>query len=263
MTSPIIRPPAVRPGDTVRLVAPSGSPKEEAAAAGIELLKGWGLNVEVSEHAFDRVGYLAGDDEVRASEFNAALRDPNVRAVMCIRGGYGASRMVDQVDFDAARRDPKPVTGYSDITVLHTALYARSGLVGIHGPVVNTFSAGHSPAVADEFRRALTTTDPITIVPSDDEATKVLTRGETAVSGRLLGGNLSLIVDAVGTPTFPGYEGAILFCEEINEEPYRVDRILTQLRRSGALDGVAGIALGQFTDCVDEDWSWDVVDVLR
>lgn len=263
MTSPIVRPAALRPGDIVRLVSPSGPPQEEKTAAGIALLESWGLTVEVSEHAYDRMGYLAGTDEVRAAEFNAALRDPKVRAVVCTRGGYGATRMVDHVDFDAVARDPKLVVGYSDITALHGALYSRCGLVSVHGPVASTFANGHSDVVAAEWRDALTSIDPIIVTPSDDEETKVLTRGDAPVSGPLLGGNLSLMGDAVGTPTQPDYTGAVVFCEEINEEPYRVDRILTQLRRSGAFDGIAGIVFGQFTDCVDDDWSWDVVDVLR
>lgn len=263
MTSGVVRPPAVRPGDTVAVVSPSGPPRPDKIAAGVALLEGWGLRVKVSPHACDRVGYLAGHDQVRVDELNAALRDPQVRAVVCTRGGYGASRIIDQVDFDAVSRDPKPVTGYSDITALFNAIFVHSGVAGIHGPVLTTFSGDHDAETARSFHDALFSSAPITLAPRDGEESAALTRGDTAVSGPLLGGNLSLVVDAVGTASCPDYSGAILFCEEINEEPYRLDRIWTQLRRSGVLNEVAGFALGQFTSCVDTDWDWDVVDVLR
>lgn len=264
MSAPVvIRPPRLRPGDTVRLVSPSGPPEPGRLDAGIALLKSWGLDVQVSPHAYDRVGYLAGDDRIRATELNAALRDPRVRGVFCTRGGYGVSRMVDAVDFDAVRADPKPVVGYSDITALFNGLYVHGGVCGVHGPVLNTFSGDRDASVAAALRSAVMTDAPVRLGQHPDEPTGVLTRGAATVTGRLLGGNLSLVVDAVGTPTCPDYTGAILFCEEVNEEPYRLDRILTQLRRAGTLDGIVGIALGQFTGCVDTDWDWDVLDVLR
>ncbi|MGH8877969.1 MAG: S66 peptidase family protein [Stackebrandtia sp.] len=263
MAPNVIRPPRLRPGDTVRLVSPSGPPLPEKTEAGVSLLKSWGLQVQVSDHAFDRYGYLAGNDDIRAAEFNAALRDAEVRGLFCTRGGYGVTRMVDSVDFAAAARDPKPVVGYSDITALFNALYVHSGITGVHGPVMTTVGTGQDPAVGEALRTAVMTDEPVVLSPHPAEATGALTRGETVVSGRLLGGNLSLVVDAVGTSSCPDYDGAILFCEEVNEEPYRLDRILTQLRRAGTLDGIVGIALGQFTGCADADWDWDVLDVLR
>lgn len=261
--SVVIRPPRLRPGDTVRLVSPSGPPDSGKLESGIALLKSWDLDVQVSPHAYDRHGYLAGDDATRAAELNAALCDPRVRGLFCTRGGYGVSRMVDEVDFDAVRADPKPVVGYSDITALFNALYVHGGVCGVHGPVLNTFSSDQDASVAEALRAAVMTDAPVRLSPHPDEPTGSLTQGSAAVTGRLLGGNLSLVVDAVGTSSCPDYTGAILFCEEVNEEPYRLDRILTQLRRAGTLDGIAGIVLGQFTGCVDDDWDWDVLDVLR
>lgn len=263
MTSRTVRPAAVRPGDTVRLVSPSGPTSRDRVAAGIAMLESWGLRVEVPDHVFDSYGYLAGSDAVRVAEFNAALRDPNVRAIMCTRGGYGASRIVDNIDFEAAAADPKPVAGYSDITAILNALYVHCGITGVHGPVMTTFAAERAPATAEAFRRALMSPHPAILAKRETETAVPLTKGTTAVTGTLLGGNLSLMVDAVGTSNCPDYRGAIVFCEEVNEEPYRIDRIWTQLRRSGALDGVSGFALGQFTSCVDDDWDTDVLDMLR
>lgn len=263
MAHNVIRPPRLRSGDTVRLISPSGPPENGKLESGIALLKSWGLTVQVSPHAYDRHGYLAGTDEVRAAELNAALRDPEVRGLFCTRGGYGLSRMVDAVDTDAAKADPKPVVGYSDITALFNTLYVHSGITGVHGPVMTSFISDRDASVGEALRRAVMTDEDVTLTPHPEEPTGVLTQGDAAVSGRLLGGNLSLVVDAVGTRTCPDYTGAILFCEEVNEEPYRLDRILTQLRRAGTLDGIVGIAIGQFTGCVDEDWDWDAVDVLR
>ncbi|GAA4920382.1 muramoyltetrapeptide carboxypeptidase [Stackebrandtia albiflava] len=263
MTTPLTRARRLRPGDTVRLVAPSGPPKAGAVAAGIAELESWGLVVQCPDRIFDGRGYLAGDDEARAAELVEALADPDVAGIFCARGGYGAGRMVDLVDFETARHNPKPVVGYSDITVLHQALYVRAGLAGVHGPVVTTFAAGHGRGTAEALRNAVMTADPVTVEVREDEPGTVLTCGEAPVSGPLLGGNLSLVVDAVGTSTCPDYAGAIVFLEEVNEEPYRVDRMLTQLRRSGVFEGVAGFALGQFTDCADSDWDVTVEDVLR
>ncbi|CAM3120241.1 S66 peptidase family protein [Stackebrandtia soli] len=258
----LLRPPALRPGDTVRLVTPSGPPTPEKTAAGIALFESWGLTVQVAPGLYDRLGYLAGDDDSRVTELNDALRDDTVRGIFCARGGYGMSRIVDRVDFAAARRDPKPVVGYSDITALHSALYVH-GVASVAGPVVTTFANDHDTETAEALRRALMTTDPVTVRAIDGEPTIALTSGEGTVTGPLLGGNLSLIVDAIGTGTLPDYTDAILFMEEVNEEPYRADRILTQLLRSGVFDGVAGLALGQFTGCEDDDWDWDILDVLR
>lgn len=263
MESTVTRPPALRPGDVVRVVTPSGPPRPERLTAGLELLAAWGLDAQVTPSVHDRHGYLAGTDEARLAEFNAALRDPSVRAVFCARGGYGVTRIIDGVDWAALRADPKPVVGYSDITALHMAGYGRAGVAGVHGPVLASF---HTPEDADgpviaALRDALFTGDPVVVKTAGHEPTGRLTSGASAGTGPLLGGNLSLIVDAVGTPTALDHTGAVLLIEEINEEPYRVDRALTQLRRAGALDGLAGVALGNFTNCADE-WKVDVVDVV-
>ncbi|GLZ75733.1 peptidase S66 [Actinorhabdospora filicis] len=263
MESTVTRPLALRPGDVVRVVTPSGPPQPERLADGLALLASWGLDAQVTPSVYERHGYLAGTDAARLAEFDAALRDPSVRAVFCARGGYGVTRIIDGVDWAALRADPKPVVGYSDITALHMAGFGRAGVAGVHGPVLASF---HTPEdaggpVAESLRAALFTDDPVVVRTAEYEPTGRLTSGSASATGPLLGGNLSLIVDAVGTRTALDYAGAILLIEEINEDPYRVDRALTQLRRAGALDGLAGVALGNFTDCADE-WDVDVVDVV-
>lgn len=258
-----IRPPVLVPGDTVRVVSPSGPPTRERVAAGVALLESWGLRVEFAPHAFDRHGYLAGTDEDRVADLNAALRDERVRGVICSRGGYGTTRIIDRVDFAAARRDPKPVTGYSDITALFQGLYIHSGISAVHGPVLTTFATDHDPGTVESFRRALMSDEPLIVTARDTEETARLTTGDTTVTGRLLGGNLTLVADAIGTGTLPDLTGAIVYLEEIDEAPYRADRILTQLLRSGALDTVSGFALGQFTSCTDPDGDRTIVDVLH
>jgi len=262
MTLDLIRPPALVPGDTVRVVAPSGPVNRAKAAPGLALLESWGLTVQVSERIYQRWGYLAGEDRARAEEFNDALADPDVAAIFCTRGGYGVTRIIDDIDFAVARANPKPVVGYSDITVLHQGLYVHAGLAGVHGPVVTTFQFDHDEHTARAWRNAVMTTDPIVVEREPRETTAAVTTGEP-VAGPLLGGNLSLVADAVGTPTCPDYTGAIVFLEEVHEEPYRVDRMLTQLLRSGVFDRVAGFALGQYTDCDDSGWGVDVTEVLR
>jgi len=255
-----VRPAALRPGDTVMLVSPSGPARPEPVARGVELLAGWGLDVRVGAHAYARQGFLAGGDELRAADLNAAFADPTVRGIVCTRGGYGAQRVVDAVDMAAVRRDPKLVVGFSDITALQLALWRGARLATVHGPGASWSDERTTPASARSLRSALMTTDPVVITRDGGETTAPVHVPGTA-TGPLLGGNLCLLASSVGTPDLPDLSGAILLLEDVGEPPYKVDRMLTQLRRSGALAGVAGVALGQFTDCAD-GWEVSVADVL-
>ena len=256
-----VRPAALRCGDTVRLVSPAGPPSRERVARGIELLSGWGLRVEVSPHAFDRHGYLAGRDEDRLADLNAALVDPSVRAVVCTRGGYGTQRIVDGLDAEAVRRDPKLVVGFSDITGLQLALWRIARLVTIHGPGGAWSDARTGRESAESLRATLFDAEPTTLAADPSEPTAKLRVPGTA-HGPLLGGNLSLLAASLSTVDMPDLTGAILLLEDVGEAPYRVDRMLTQLRRSGRLADVGGVAIGQFTDCTGRPDELDVVDVL-
>ena len=259
-----VRPPALRAGDTVMLVSPSGPTRAERIARGIELLTGWGLRPALAPNAFAERGYLAGGDDLRAADLNAAFADPDVRGVLCTRGGYGAQRVVDAIDMTAVRRDPKVVAGFSDITALQFALWRGARLATVHGPGAAWLDE-RTPAVsAESLRAALMTSEPVTVKRSETEETAgVVIPGSAggAATGTLIGGNLSLIVSTIGTSDMPELNGAILLIEEVEEPPYKVDRMLTHLRRAGVLQRVAGVAVGQFTNCTDA-WAVDIADVL-
>jgi muramoyltetrapeptide carboxypeptidase len=256
-----LKPHALRAGDAVMLVSPSGPTRPERVERGVAMLTGWGLRVVPAPHAFDRNGYLAGADADRLADFNLALRDPAIRGVLCTRGGYGAQRIVDGIDMAAVRADPKVVLGFSDITALQLALWRGARLASVHGPGAAWRDERTGPASAESLRRALMTCDPAVIEARPDEETCAVRVGEGRATGHLLGGNLSLLAASVGTPDQPDLRGAILLVEDIDEPPYKVDRMLLHLRRSGTLDGVVGVAVGQFTNCAD-DWPTSIVDVL-
>lgn len=259
-TDDCLRPPVLRPGDTVMLVSPAGPTRPERVARGVELLTGWGLRPVLAPNAYARKGYLAGDDALRAADLNTAFADPEVRGVICTRGGYGAQRVVDLIDMAAVRRDPKVLAGFSDITALQFALWRGARLAGVHGPGAAWRDERLPLSSAESMHAALMTTEPVTVTAVAGEesfAVRVPGRAE----GPLLGGNLCLIAASVGTPDLPDLTGAVLLIEEVQEPPYKVDRMLTHLRRAGVLDGLAGVALGQFTDCAD-GWDTTVTDVL-
>jgi muramoyltetrapeptide carboxypeptidase len=243
------------------LVSPSGPTRAERVARGIELLTGWGLSVVLAPEAYARHGFLAGTDDQRLASLNAALRDPAVRGVVATRGGYGAQRIVDGLDFDAVRADPKVVVGFSDITGLQLALWRGARLATVHGPGAAWLDSRTPASSACSLRAAIMTDAPVVASRDPDAETGPVAIGGPPVTGTLLGGNLCLLTSSIGTVDFPSLSGAVLLLEEVEEAPYKVDRMLTHLRRAGVLDGVAGIAIGQFTRCADE-WPVSIVDVL-
>ncbi|WP_203700901.1 S66 peptidase family protein [Asanoa iriomotensis] len=242
------------------LVSPSGPTRPERLVRGLELLESWGLRAVLGPNAYARAGYLAGADAARADDLNAAFADPAIRGVLCTRGGYGAQRMVDAIDMAAVRHDPKVVAGFSDITALQFALWRGARLAAVHGPGVAWNDERTPAASAESLRSALMTTDPVTIEAVETEDTAGV-RVPGIAAGPLLGGNLCLITASIGTADMPDLSGAILLVEEVQEPLYKIDRMLTHLRRAGALDGLAGVALGQFTDCSD-DWETGLTAML-
>lgn len=218
-------------------------------------LESWGLVVELGDHVFDRWGYQAGKDHERLEDLNAALRDPRVRAVITSRGGAGAYRITASLDVAAVRADPKPVVGYSDITYLHLALWRACAVPGVHGAAVGM------EAIAS-LRRLLMDREPVVAV-RDPLSYSAQVHVAGRAEGPLLGGNLSSVTHLVGAG-LPSLDGAVLLLEDTRGMGLgRVDRQLTQLRNSGALDRVAGIALGLFTGFDDyQDRGWTLLDVL-
>lgn len=200
-----------------------------------------GWTATVGEHVLARYSYLAATDVDRISDFNAALRDDAIDAIWCLRGGYGVMRILGQLDYDAVRRRPKPVMGYSDISALHAAVGRACEIVSYHSPNART---PLTPFARESFRRALHEG-----IDSCGHAPLARTIRSGCAMGRIAGGNLSLISSLAGTPYLPDMNGAILVIEDTNEGLYRIDRMLTQLSLAGELSGLAGIAFGYCTSC--------------
>lgn len=232
-------PSPLRPGDCLAVVAPSGAFDAERYARGVATLRDRGYVVrEYLPSTPWR--YLAGTDEERLRLLHAAFADEEARAVIAARGGYGAMRLLPFLDWDRLAASPKPLIGFSDVTALHLPLQLR-GRKGVHGPVL-TQLAEQPEASMDRFFDLLASDAP----PPPLSGRSVV---PGVAEGRLVGGCLSLLAALVGTPFFPPLEGAILLLEEVGERPYRLDRLFTQLRLAGALDRVAGFAIGELTDC--------------
>lgn len=248
----------------MRFVSPASPPEREQVERGIELVSNWGLTVELGAHVFDRHGhYLAGRDEDRLRDLDDALRDPGVRAIFTTRGGKGSYRIADRLDFEAARRDPKPLVGFSDITMLHLALANKGATGAFHGPYVAWDDDYYGREAAERLRRALMEPEEITIRQDPAEPSASVTI-EGVARGKLMGGNLAMLARAVGW-CCPSFAGSIVLIEAIVDVRLgAIDSALTQLMRSGRLDGVAGVAVGQFTRGGEgRPGKWSVIDVLR
>jgi len=245
-------------GDTVALVSPSSATDEplDLQLAG-EAMQALGFKVKTGAHYAERRGYLAGTDAGRAGDLNAMFADPEVKAIICVRGGSGAARLLPLLDYDAIRRNPKVLLGYSDITALHSAIHARTGLVTFHGPIGagswNRFNV-------DQFQRMFFERDLIEYRNPDDRGDELVQRKNRTVTitggkaqGELVGGNLSVLVALAGSKYLPDFAGRILFLEDVSEAPYRVDRMFSTLKLMGVLDQVAGVIFGQCTDCTPGD----------
>jgi muramoyltetrapeptide carboxypeptidase len=237
--------PALREGDSVALIAPAGPLKsDDEFERAQDIVRALGLVPKIGTFAkASALGYLAGTDEQRAADFNEAVRDSQVRGIFALRGGYGTMRILDRIDYDAVARSPKVILGYSDLTALLNSLAQETGLITFHGPVaaLSQFTALETQAL----RAAVMTAEPLGVLHAPEAETLV----DGVASGRIAGGNLSLIASLIGTPYEIDTSGALLVVEEVDESPYRIDRMLTQLRMSGALTRAAGIIAGGWTNC--------------
>ncbi|WP_245665769.1 S66 peptidase family protein [Actinoplanes subtropicus] len=260
-TRAAIRAPALSPGDRVRVIAPAGVP-DARLARGIQLLEGFGLVVEPGAHLYDQYGYLAGTDEARLADLNAAFRDPGVRGVFAARGGYGTQRIIDGLDLSAVRRDPRVFVGFSDLTVLSGRLWTGARLISFYGPMMNWTDARTGPVEIESLRRAVMTTDPI-VLHSDPAEPSAAVSVSGVATGTLLGGNLTMLQTSLGTRDLPSLRGAILLFEDTDESPYSYDRMLTHLIRTGALHRIAGVALGQFTNASVVSGQWTAAQAVQ
>jgi muramoyltetrapeptide carboxypeptidase len=245
------RPRAIRPGARIAVAAPAGPVDPESLAAGRTALERLGFETVVRDDLLERDGYLAGSDDRRASELMEFISDPDVDAIICARGGYGCHRILGRLDPRAFRAAAKPLVGYSDITSLLLWQRKHAGLLGIHGPMLEKRDALQGES-GSALVRALQGTGPL---PRFEGVARVTGWGE----GRLVGGSLSVCIASLGTPWELDTRDSILMLEDITELPYRIDRMLQQLRAAGKFDRVVGIALGDFTGCDDERYpEWTI-----
>lgn len=249
----LIRPPALAKGSTVAIVAPASGVSRGEVLDAAATLRNLGFNVKIGKYLTKGFGYLAGTDEERAEDLMSFVLDPEVNCIMAIRGGYGVMRILPLIDFEAIRAHPKVIIGYSDITALVNAIYQRSRMIAFHGPVASSM---FDPYTLDSFRRTVMTAQPAGEFKESDEFRGTLfseAHANTVISGkaqgRLVGGNLSLVTAVMGTSYEVDMRENILFLEEVSEEPYHIDRMLTQLAISGKLGSCAGVALGRFNKC--------------
>ena len=230
------------------MVAPASAALDAAdAATGLAALRARGLQVDVADVTGGPIAYLSGSDAARAGALNAALRRDDVDALVCLRGGYGLLRILDRIDYEAARAHPKLIVGYSDITALHLALWTEAGLTGVSGPMVaSDWAKGLDADTEADFWRVVGGDAGYDVRGPGGEALTPLAEGET--EGVLLGGNLALVTALLGTPYLPDLTGAILFVEDVGEAPYRIDGMLARLRLAGVLERLGGLVFGLFTD---------------
>ncbi len=257
---PPLKPLVLRPGDTVGMVAPASNAYEpEEIQIAKETMELYGFKVVLGNNIHAQNGYLAGSDAQRAADVNDMFRRPDVRGIVTFSGGYGCSRILPLLDYEQMQRSPKVVIGHSDITALLIGIHQQTGLITFHGS--SGFTGVGDYAMA-HFRRTIMSTQPIGAIaaPPQPQAgtvernNRLITIVPGRVTGQLIGGNLTLVTHLIGTPYEPDTRGKILFLEDIGEEPYRIDRMLTQLWLAGKLQAAAGIALGHFVDCVPNDY---------
>jgi len=266
------RPPALQTGDTVALISPAspfsrnGTSPDDGVSAVKSRLKRVGLRTVVMPYAANRnqsYGYLAARDGERASDLMEAFADPKIDGILCVGGGYGTPRLLDRLDYEVIARNPKVFIGYSDITALHLAIGQQTGLVTFHGPMgfeLASFERSHSPLPQHEFTwdwflRATMSTQPLGMLPVkapwQNSPLECVVPGHAR--GRLVGGNLSLISNTLGTPYEIDTKGKIVLIEEVGEAPYRIDRMLTQLRLAGKIEAAAGLIFAEWTQCDSPD----------
>lgn len=237
-------PPFLEKGQKVALVSPAGCIQAACLERGIRVMEQWGLEYSIGEHALKRYGPFAGTDEERLSDFQQAIDDPDTRAVICTRGGYGSARIIDHLDFTAFRKNPKWIVGFSDITVFHSHLQENLGIASIHSCMPQTYPDFSHPdytASVGSLHKALFGEAVVY-----EFGSRFLNR-PGQVTAPMIGGNLSILYSQRGTPTDIDPAGKILFIEDLDEFDYHIDRMLMNLQRSGWFERIAGLVVGTFT----------------
>jgi len=268
-TPAAIKPKRLAPGDTVGLVLPASAAFEaDEIQFAKEQMEAIGFKVVIGPHAFDKWGYFAGHDRDRAADINQMFADDAVSGIVCYTGGWGSPRVLPYLDYDLIRRKPKVLIGYSDITALLNAVHKKTGLITFHGPVG---ASTYDPFTLENFRRVVMTPEPAGLLPTPskkpnelvDRTNRILKITKGTATGPLIGGNLTMIATLMGSPYQPDSTGAILFLEDVHEEPYRIDRMLTTLALGGMFDKPAAIIFGRCSDCGVKGPSLSLEEILR
>lgn len=253
MHTDILYPPTIQKGDTIGLVAPAGIWDEELFSQGIRILSDFGFKVKFPRDFARKEKYLAGSDEFRTEIFHDMWRDPEVAAILAVRGGYGSLRILPRIDYNIIKAHPKPFIGFSDITALHSAILEKAGLVTFHGPMLTTLGKSNRQSISSFFH----TLTHGSCLPLKSKTFEILKQGNGF--GRLTGGNLTTLSHLVATPYEVYWKNKIVFLEDIGEAPYRIDRLLTHLFTAGRFKEIAGLLLGSFTNCGDVEQIWERV----
>lgn len=246
-----MHPSKLKPGDTIGVVSPARWLEDAKIQAAARVLGDAGFRVRIHDQNQLRDGPFAGTDHDRAGAIEALFADPDVKAIVCARGGYGALRIADRLDYAVIRNNPKIFVGYSDITCLLTAIHRNTGLTTYHGPMLVDLADGAHADSVQHLIGTLTGADADAVAMRMTAAAQPLRPG--TAEGRLVGGNLTILANMIGTPTEVDTAGAILFIEDVDEYLYNIDRMLVHLKRAGSLDGLAALVLGSFTDLKDSD----------
>lgn len=244
---PSITPPKLSIGDTIGMISPASSlPEYLSYGKIVKKIEGLGFKVKVGEHAKNQFGYFAATDKNRAEDLNHMFADPEVDGIIPFRGGWGCNRILEYINFDTIAENPKPLIGFSDITSLLLSIYAETGLITYHGPMGTSAFTDYTTR---HFRKTLMQTDPFSM---QNTTGSIKTVRSGRAKGILLGGNLTVFTAMIGSDYLPAWDNAILFVEEVGEEVYRVDRMLTQLKLAGILDKINGFIFGKCVNCETE-----------
>ena len=247
-----IRPPRLKPGDTIGIVAPAGPFDPKIFSQGLNTVESLGFRIRASDEIFEKTGYLAGNDAQRARLVNRLFKDPAIHAILCARGGFGSLRILPLMDFDVIRENPKVFIGFSDITALLTSITTHSGLVSFHGPNVTTLAKA-TEITRNTLLEAISSDIPLEVQPANGV---VIQAGRA--QGPLIGGNLTTLCHLLATPFETRFKDRILLLEDRGEALYRIDRMLFQMKLAGCFDGIAGLVLGSFEECGTRDGIYQI-----
>ena len=249
--TPKLKAKRLKSGDTFAITSPAGAVWDDAQVEKFSgILKNFGFNIVLGNTLKLKAGYLAGTDEERAKELNAFFADKNIKAIFCMKGGWGCARILEKLDYKLISQNPKILIGFSDITTLLNAIYLKTGLITFHGPVGNS---GWNDWTSNVFKSVVMNEEKTNFPVGPSEEDKITTFNKGAATGTLVGGNLTVISSLIGSGYLPDWKGKILFLEETKEEPYRIDRMLTQLKLAGVLNQLKGLAIGKFVKCEAEE----------